>query len=331
MSFELDAGLSSGFQPFFLMPLLIAGVVLCAEIENRLGGRQVHIWLTFGWLVLPMCLISTKGGIATERYLRIIGEFATPGETASLLLVGLYGYGLIRKFRSSELGLIASLLTLSLAYGTASSIPIPRPNQTIVAVTIAALLMRGFWSRSSLHLLLAIGVNFLNLSHAFDDIQWLGGRDEYYWFHLSLLLVFAVGYWYRDKLANAIRSDAAWSIGFLALFSGTMYPSVLFPDIPLSVHFAYLLLLTMFAYAFWQSDTTVDRFCSLIACVGGKMILSVFFVRQIVEQNVELEGARWLIAGFIVLAIGMLLSLTKGGVIERAWQRIVVMHHRQAK
>jgi hypothetical protein len=138
----------------------------------------------------------------------------------------------------------------------------------------------------------------------------------YYPIHLGVMTLLIAGFLFRDRFARALRTAAPFAIPLLAMFAMAVYDR-LFPDVSHWIHLQYVATLTACSFVYWLEIPLLQHLIGALVTAGS---CCATFSRQLYAllQNSFLEkGLLWLTWGMAFLAIAVLISFGKGGMIRR--------------
>lgn len=326
-SFDPTKGFTSGFQGYFLIPTLLAALLVLAEASVRRGdGRS---WWRLVLAPLPLLALALPGvpkSFAQQRYLELLQEaVGSPVQVTAILLLVYFAYLLARGVRNAEWGLLASLGVLSvvdrhtLDLNTLSEIQITPAALGLLLLTLSALVRR-----STARLSLATFGSMTALSYAFSETQFVAFQG-YLPIHLTALLLMLNGFVFSDPLGQWIRRNVAMLLAVSVILSILAYRFV-FPDYLTAWHALYALCCGGIVWLAWRSNKRLKDFLSMWLCgsiAGCHLAESYLRANPILTY---LPGRDWILWGTGFLLLGLLVSFAKGGQLRR-WYRTIQQWH----
>jgi hypothetical protein len=317
ISFEKEKGFSSGLQFYAFIPLLLAATLLWVE-----GSRPRNPWRSALGVGLPifMLLFALPGyhTSAAQTYYRMLlqSTIGSPLQIASWLTATYFAYLWLRRVAGAEGGLLATLAVLSWAGPDTVSLDTLAPLQPIPAAAMGLLLLgRGVWLNSSFRVAAFIGYALLGASILLHGTPFTMAGGYLPW-HLFVLAFLSLGLVYRDEFAKWI-AEASPSLLVVCATVALLLNRYLFPTAPPAVNALLALLLASIAAVYWRRQRQTPNLVALAVCLLSAVTsaLEQFLLRS--DALMLLKGRRWLALGVGCFAAGLLISLIKGGQVQR--------------
>jgi hypothetical protein len=323
MAFELSQGAVVGFRGFLIAPLLLAALVLFLELGITAGSRVAQgLALVFA---LPLVLLALPGPPANVAQANYYAMLTTTWAGPAIWTIGgvaaFYVWAWLRGVRLAEGGALFCLLLLSLmGPQTVDLRTLVEPNQALMFGIVAWLAMRSTWLRDSVYANLAIWIALANAWQLRRE-SWTGAEYVLVPIHLAWYSALVVGMLFEDKLARFIRACAPVALSLAAIMGAATYPlgDAMFPEWLLIV---YELAVCVLAAAYARAFRRPGDFVALGICGSALAAVSGNWLYNYLERNAGLKGLAWLAWGLGCLAIGLFLSLVKGGLVRRIWRML---------
>ena len=325
VSFEIAGGFSSAFHFYYLLPPLLVGVLLIVEACVVTGKRETANSL----LLVPMCMLplalpgtvhNSAQMFMSELLYNSIGE---PGRLYVAALVLFYAYTWFRRLPSGEFMMILSLALLSvMGPGTRNIGSMQYPIWQPLAAAILLELGLGLRYRSSLRIL---GCTLAALwgVHYFGQEVLPNHHFSVYLTFVGLSMVLLTGMLCRDWLAKWIRKQTP-----IILMGGSLLTAALVIwQVPLLGRLIMLTILIVIAFVTWRRERDVLHLLSLMVSAASISLLLIDPVHQLAKDSILEKGLYWLLAGLLMLAAGVLISLQKGGMLGRVQQWLKELNH----
>ncbi|MCI0743680.1 MAG: hypothetical protein L0Y72_32010 [Gemmataceae bacterium] len=311
------------FGPYFLVPFGLCVGVLLLEIGLSIQKRtqqSINGVLTAA-LVLPIALVGLTlfGHRNDALYREFLDEFAgrlggDPLHLALFAAAGFYVYAAARRVRFATEALTAALVLLSVAGpNTMLGRELVSPQAAPLVVAAVLQLALGLWQRSSWRCLLGASLAILatgtvHIGAGYDPLRGLVA------FHIVLGVMWLVGALFSDWWASRLRQAAALLAAFAGLgaivvsFNGPAG----FP--PWAVQgYPFMMAIALALYGWWMAHRFSHGAAAFVlaAWLGGAILRGYIALRQVVT------GLDYLAGSLVVLAVAVLISLGKAGVLSR--------------
>ncbi len=312
--FELELGMQSGFQSFFLIPLGFAAAIVALEVA--LQGELPRLrWLAV-WA--PLLLLLAAGSAAGQNQMQrhfasMVGnQFGNPLLITIVGLAVYYAYAWLRAVPDAESMFVGMLICTIFVSDQGVGWParlVPQTNGAIAFVMYC--LIRSLWSRFSFPMALAI-LATLGLACWRYPGSWFVAHSGFLPLHLGIVATLGLGLVYRDSFGRFLRAMAPYLLPALALICllGSWW---LFPHVPWFWLAGYVAALWMLGVAYWAQQPRL-RQALMVASLGVCFALTL--AEAIWRQwgaEIELAGARWISWGLVCLALACIISLAKSG------------------
>jgi hypothetical protein len=324
-SFESTKGFMSGFQAYFLVPLVYVWLLLWFE---SVSGRPAAWLPAMAPLVLvALALPGSPATVAEMRYLALLrGAAGSPVQIVLWLLVAHFAYVWMRGVRWGEWGLLGALCGLAIVDerslrwdGLAEEL-----NLWPLVVAGVVFAVRAGVVRSAARVWLTWGVVVGGASYLLGETA-LVDHWGYLPVHLLVIGLMLVGAFAWDRASRWMARYAAELLVAAGIVAATGY-RLLFPDVPAGVHAAYELALAGVALVYWWRQR---RFADLVAsgaCAGLAAALAVEEVIGAGLRNLLPRGNAWVAAGLACFIAGLVVSLVKGGQVRRLRRGLMRWH-----
>ena len=317
ISFEKEKGFSSGLQFYAFIPLLLAATLLWVE-----GSRPRNPWRSALGVGLPifMLLFALPGYhiSAAQTYYRVMlqSTIGSPLQIAGWLTAAYFAYLWLRRVAGAEGGILVTLAVLSWAGPNTVSLDTLAPLQPIPAAAMGLLLLgRGLWLNSSFRLALFSGYIALGASILLHGTPFTMAGGYLPW-HLFVLTFLSLGLVYRDEFAKWIVEASPGLLVICATVT-LLLNRYLFPAAAPAVNAFLALLLAVIAAVYWRRQRYTSNLVALAACLIAAVALALEQLLLRSDALMLLKGKRWLALGVGCFATGLLISLIKGGQVQR--------------
>ena len=322
-SFDPTKGFRSGFQGYFLIPLLLAVLLIMAE--NCIGRSSQRPWWRF--IVLPLSTLAlalpgTPHSKAQARYLDLLQEtIGSPIQIAAVLLIAYFVYLLCKGVKTAEWGILVSLGVLSFVdHDTVNLRTLTGMNPIPMVIGVSLMLATAvLWRNTARMCVATLGVVAL-LTYALRETGFVANRG-YVPIHLAVVAVILVGAIYRDHLGRAIRRYAAVILAAVALLSILTYRH-LFPDIAAPWHALGGIVLGAVAALGWQKDRQLRDLLAILLCFSASTLHLAEHYLGAGLNFFLLRGKRWIAWGALFFLAGLMVSLAKGRQFQRFYQTL---------
>jgi hypothetical protein len=326
MAFDPTKGLASGFQLYFLVPLLLSWLVLWFEGADLAKPGRKQIAVVAPLALLALALPGPSGTLAEDRYLRLLQNAAgSPIQITAALLIAYFAYLRLRGIREAEFGLLLTLGGLAFVDVNTVDLQTLTPPQMAPAVAAIALLMlTGITYGSSLRTGFAILLAIAGSSYLLRDTSVVLPHG-YAPIHLAVIEILSLGLVFRDAFGRWIAKIAGYALISISLLMLLAYRMVS-PEIPAAMHAALALVFAAMAAVYWLKNR---RFADLKAGFTCLTAATVLIGEQVITSGLTqlvLRGRRWIAWGIIFFVVGLGVSLIKGGQIRRIRRRLMRFH-----
>lgn len=321
ISFEKAKGFSSGLQLYAFVPLALATTLLWVE-----GSRRRNHWRSVIGVGLPlaMLLLALPGDYATAAqtsYRSLLQTtIGSPLQVCGWLVAAYFLHLWRRRIAGAEGGLIATLTILSWAGANTVSLDTLAPLQLVPATAVLVLLVScGVWLKSSFRLALLAGYFLLDASILSHGTLFTAANGFLPW-HLFVAAFFCLGLIYRDEFARWIAgvSPALLILGAVIALLANRY---VFPATTPAINALTMLGFATIAALYWRRQRNTISLTAFAACSISSVGLATEQFLLHSNALMLLKGKRWLALGVACFAAGLLISLVKGGQVQRliAW------------
>ena len=321
-SFEPAKENDDYFQPYFLLPLLLAWSALVLEMglaRRRQGAIACGLALPLVSLVLSF--IGPGKTLAQVAFLERLAMLGTPAQLAVWSLLLFYLWAWLRHVRAAE-GFLIALGVLSAFVGRDTfdwwslSQPHPLPLAAVAAgLFVMAIVRQSSWRAVAAGAMLTLGVHLAGV-----DFPAAGGEVfQFVRWHAPLVALLAVTAVFNDELARKLRSVAWRAAPCLALVAAVVYPWSMRELNPV-VLASYLWLLLLVSIALWGRQKEVAPLSAAFITAGANLLGSGQHVYWLLAQTPLVDGLPWLAGGLVAVAVAFVISLLKMGLWPWAWQ-----------
>ena len=195
ITFSFDptkGGFTTGFQAYFLIPLVLSVVLITAE--NCIGRRTRRPWIRF--TVLPLLLFgwSLPGlpdTVAQARYLNVLQtSIGSPIQITAVLLIAYFTYLLFRRLQSAEWGILTCLGVLSIVDHNTLNLGSLAPFASApIVIAITLLFGSAIIRQSTDRLCVAICGSLLITSYYLRDGTYLTNDQGYLLIHSAMVFL----------------------------------------------------------------------------------------------------------------------------------------------
>jgi hypothetical protein len=324
LSFEPTKGFMSGFQAYFLIPLIYAWLLLW--FEGVAGRRQMWLPAMLPLALVALALPGHADSIAEMRYLQLLRDaVGSPIQITLWVQIAHFGYVWLRGVRAAEFALLAAICGLAFVdRETVNLNTLAEVNLWPLTAVAAIVTVRAIAVRTALRAWAAATVVVLGASYLLRESEFVA-NGGYLPVHLLFISIMLTGAFAWDW---ASRGLARWAVE--VLLTAGLVASVgyrfLFPDVPPVVHAMYEVALMGVALLYWRQQR---RFADLV--VGG--VCGALAAGLAIEQFLGTglyyllpRGGRWIGWGLACFFLGLLLSLAKGGQIRRLRRGLMRWH-----
>jgi hypothetical protein len=310
-SFSPARGMESTFGPYYLVPFLLALLVLLLEfgiVERIRRLRYAAMCLAPGLVFLS--IPGDSGSAAYRTFLMdLVDSAGSPVYFTVVGLVVFYAYGWLRGMKHSEWGLIAAfLLACIVGRQTVGLTTLTAPQWWPLAALGAVQLWLGVVRFNSARCFAAAMCLIAASSIALKEtafVAWSGAIP----LHLALASMLAIGLVFHDRFAIVIRRLGAVALPvFCVLAAGAPAVAAVSP----MMRIAYLGALAMIAVVYWR--LAGDRWFLVAGCINAAsgMLASVSTLQGAWSRSVGSRGFQPLAWGAACFALAALISAMKG-------------------
>jgi hypothetical protein len=324
-SFEPAKGEDGYFQPFFLLPLVLAWSALVLEIgKARQSQGAVAAGLSLPAVGLALGFLGWGNSPETIAFLERLAVMGTPAQLTVWSLLLYYAWAWLRRIPAAE-GFLVGLLLLSSVVGreTFDWMTLSQPHPLPLAAVVGGLFLLAIWQHSSWRAIAASVMVLVGLGLTAGDVKTAISGPIWFWqWHAPLLALLAVATIFRDELARQLRELAWRAVPCLALVAAVVYPWTL-PEVGASSLACYLGLLLLSSIGLWGRQKEVGPLMAASLTLGGNLLAHAQSVYWIVAQTELSSGLPWLTGGMAVVALAFVISLLKMGLWPTAGQWLV--------
>ena len=326
LAFDPTKGLASGFQLYFLVPLLLSWLLLWVEGADHSKPGRKAIAVASPLALLALALPGPATSFAEDRYLQLLqNAVGSPIQIAACLLIAYFLYIWLRGIREAEVGLLLAIGVLAFVDAqTVDLETLSQPHAAPLAAAIALLALGSLWYGSALRMGLAVVAAVAGVSFVLRDTGFVAAHG-YVPIHVTFLAVVTLGLTFHDRLGRRIAEAAAEILTFASLLILVAY-RFLFPEVPAAAHAAVALAFAATAAAYWVKNR---RFAELKAGVTSLAVALVLVGEHFIAGGLAyfvLRGRRWIGWGVVFFVVGFGVSLIKGGQIRRIRRRLIRFH-----
>ncbi len=313
--------MDTGFGAYMLIPFLLAAAILL--LEHGLTAASPRLVATA--LAAPLafvCMVPFSPMTGTSAYAQFAR--AAVGSNGSLLAVAvlgtlaLYGYAWWRKVRSAEvLFLIALVLGTAADWRTDCLVAVGMPHELLlygpglVLAWIAHHTRNSFWSFASLCSL--VGACALQ----FTD-TWVTAGHAILPLHVLYAGTLLIAILEDDWFAAVLRHVTAVLLPVMCLGALAATPAVL-PSLPGIVTVLYVMGLLCIAVAgFFVLGCNTYLYAGIVCVVLCSVKSLTAAVRDV--SAIGMRGVHPMLGAAALFAVALLISLAKGGVLQRLWR-----------
>ncbi len=309
-SFSPARGMESTFGLYYLVPFLLALLVLALEIgvvEKIRAVQTIAACLAPGLLLLA---IPGDGGSGPYRAF-LTALVARAGSPIFFTVLGLalfYAYGWLRGMRGSESGLIAALLVACVVDRRTIDLRSLTFAHWWPLVVLGALqLGLGFRRKSSPRVFAGVLCCVASSSFALRETAYMAHAGVIP-VHLTLLATLAIGLAFRDRFALILRRCGAATLPLLCLAAAGWPGATISPALRLG----YILALTLLTFGYWRLIR--DRWFLIAGGVSSASLVlaSLSSLQGAWTRSVGARGFQPLVWGGACFALAALISAVKG-------------------
>jgi hypothetical protein len=327
-AFEGNLHGESGFRAFWLSPLIVACAVLTLEMGLAAANRAAQIVAVLAPLgIVPLALLGPGESSTQRQFLSLLlAEATSPAVLTAGLLIIYYAWAWLRRVKLAELGFITALaMAACVDSATVDWRIVGVRNLAPLGVIVVLQVILSIRSGASWRMFF---VSVLATTAACWPVRDLGiVRSGYAPLHLLTFAILAIGLTFNDSLARRMRNLAAYAIPGLGLAVLTAYP-FLFPRTPPVVNLVVIAGLAYLAVLYWRRERSDPHLRGALVTLGLLAAMSLRAGYGNLDRTALAAGRDWLAAGLACLAIGLLISLAKAGVVRTAWTALFEWNHR---
>jgi hypothetical protein len=326
MSFDPTKSPASGFQLYFLIPLILSWLLLWTEgADHAKPGRQ-FVAVVAPLLLLLLAFPGPGMSVAQVRYLDLLGDsIGSPIQVTAALLIVYFAYLWSRGIHFAEAGLLTCLGVLAFVDRYTVDLKTIAPVNSAPAVAVVAILVLGsVWHKSAVRMGLASIIVVAGLCYALRDTDFVA-LHGYLPIHLAFFAILSLGLLFHDWLSRHIAQAAAVVSAAVCILMLTGYRFV-FSEAPPSMHAATAFVIAAIAAAYWIKNR---RFADLAAVTVCLVVSASLVAEQLVASGLAhlvLQGKRWIAWGVVCFAAGLAISLAKGGQFRRLRRALMRVH-----
>ena len=321
-SFEPAKDNDGYFQPYFLLPLLLAWSALVLEMgKARQSQRAIAAGLLLPLPALVLGFIGPGKTLEQIAFLERLAMLGTPAQLAVWSLLLYYLWAWLRGVRVAEgfliaLGLLSSVVGRSTFDWWSLSSPHPLPLAAVaLGLVVTAIRRQSSWRAIAAGAMVAAGLRFVGA-----DAVVGGGDALLFWqWHAPLVALLAVTAIFNDELARELRKVAWRAAPVLALLATAAYPWTMPQLDPINLA-SYLWLLLLVSVALWGRQKEVAPLSAALITVAANVLANMQHLYWLLAQTPLADGLPWLAGGLAAVAVAFLISLLKMGLWPWAWQ-----------
>jgi hypothetical protein len=326
MSFDPTKGLTSGFQLYVVVPLLLSWHLLWTE-----GADYAKPWRKLFAVVAPLALFALAlpgqgGSVGEIRYLELLQDtVGSPIQITAALLIAYYVYVWSRGIRLAEAGLLLAFGVLAIVNKHTVDLLSLAPIQAAPIVTAVALLViSSLWHDSAARMGIAAILVIGGLCFVLRDTAFLA-YDGYLPINIVFFAIMSLGLLFHDWLGRHIAQAAATVLASVSVGMLIGY-RFLFPDVSVILHAAVTFALAAMASAYWQKNRQFADLVAAATClVISASLLAEYFIGSGLTYLV-LQGKRWIAWGVVFFLLGLAVSLAKGGQFHQLRRALMRLH-----
>jgi hypothetical protein len=331
LSFDpvLDASLAAAlelqnsFGGIYLVPIVLAISVLCLEGHVSTASqpvRRIGLLLPFVAIYLAWPELA-DGGVAQSFVDQMTEQVASPIWLTTVLACVVLTYALIRRIRSSEIALSASLVLFAFVSPIESGLRSVSDPWWLPLILAAAIQVGSGWQRrESVRVfagLLCCVVTVRSLLHSTDDYSL-----EIISWYLTLAVVLLVGLAMKDAFAEFLRSVA----GFMLMASCLVAPFMAwfgFTELSTFEMARHMVGATCLSLLLgWRTGQLPFRTAAIVDGTATVLGGTVRLIQNLLRQPGG-RGILWTLGGLLWFAMAAVISARKAGlpIAIPAWLR----------
>jgi hypothetical protein len=326
MAFDPTKSATTGFQAYFLIPLLLSWFLLWTEGADHAKPCRQAFAVVVPLLLLLLALPGPGKSVSQLRYMELLQDaIGSPIQITAGLLIVYFAYLGGRGIRLAETGLLICLSVLvvvgrnTVDLKTATSL-----NVAPVAAAVVVLVLTSLWQRSAPRLGVAAVIVIAGLSYAWRHTDFIA-LNGYLPIHLAFFAMMSLGLLFHDWLGRSIAQAAAVVTASACILILIGYRFI-FIEAPPSLHAATALMVAALATAYWWKNR---RFADLAAVATCLVVSIALLIEQLINSGLArliLEGGRWIAWGIVCFAAGLAISLAKAGQLRRLRRALIRLH-----
>lgn len=326
-SFDPAKGFTSGCQAYFLIPWLLAILLIWSECNTH--RRDNRPWWRFILLPLGLFILALPGQPHSQiqaNYVALLQEsVGSPVQITAVLLLFFFAYRVCRGSKSAEWGFLAALGMLSIT--GPETLGINSFADLKLAPAMAGLFLLGgsaLVRKSTPRLCFVITGMTAAISIGYQESRFVG-QHGYFPFHFGLAAILLTGLLFEDALGKWLRRYASALLNTLAVATFLLYPFA-FPKIGGAWHAVTTTSMIVLATTFWLYSKRLQDLAAVILCTFATAGHLAGYYFGTVFDLVFLRGKTWLAWGALFFLAGLLHSLAKGGQLKQLYQTLQQWH-----
>lgn len=326
-SFDPTKGFTSGYQAYFLIPWLLAILLIWSECSTH--RQDSRPWWRFVVLPLGLLVLAIPGqpnSHVQANYLALLQEsVGSPVQITAVLLLLFFAYRVFRGSKSAEWGFLAALGMLSIT--GPKTLDINSLADLKLAPALTGLFLLGgsaFLRKSTPRLCLTITGITAAICIADQESHFVG-QHCYFPLHLGLAAILLTGLLFEDELGKWLRRSASTLLAMFAMATFLLYPFA-FPKIEGAWHAVTTTSMIALATTFWLYSKRLHDLAAVVLCSLATTGHLAGYYFGTVFNLVLLRGKTWLAWGALFFVAGLLHSLAKGGQLKRLYQTLQQWH-----
>ena len=318
VSFELADGFETAFHFYYLVPLLLAVIWILAELAVAAKTEEIASLLCImASAILLLALPGRNLGAVQGDFLATLqDQVGAPLQWTSLLIAMFYGYFAYRGIKIAEYGVYLCVLLFVCSRPSTVSLDSLQPPMLVPGIVLGlVMVLRSRPAKSSWRFL--TGCMLVVVTALANSQTTIPSRTA--WFFGALLLSWMIaGIVFDDELAKFIQATIQWIAWLGAILLIVWSLSVGVKQTAIEVPLA-LFGITTVLFFYWMSERTAGRLAHVLISLAFSAAHGfVLFYAVVVEQLLQIGGRDWLMVGLLSLGMGILVSLSKAGVIGTA-------------
>jgi hypothetical protein len=326
MSFDPTKGSAIGFQPYFVIPLILSWLLLWTEgADQSKPGRRVFAVLAPLVLVL-LAFPGTSANLSQALYIAMLHDsIGSPIQITAALLIAYFTYLRLRGIRLAEAGILVCIGILAIVdRSTVNLETLATIHVAPIVVGVALLVITGLWYGSAVRMGIASLVVIAAISYSLRGTDFLAFHG-YIPVHLAFFALILLGLCFHDWLGRTIAQAAPYILTVLSVVALMGYRFA-FPEFPPAGNGALALVLAITAAAYWMKNR---RFIDLVATTTCLAISLALFAEQVIGNwlgHLVMHGRHWIALGAIFFLVALAISLAKGGQARQLRRALMRLH-----